>query len=425
MKKAEYKNIGETLYSATLPNGLRLNVIPKPGFNSRYAVFAANYGGAHRNFELDGRRIETPAGVAHYLEHKMFDLPNGDNALNILTANGADPNAFTSSGMTAYHFQCTEHFEENLRMLLHFVSTPYFTPETVRKEQGIIAQEIRMGEDNPGVILYYDLLRMLYKQHPIGDRVAGTVESIAEITDKTLYDCHRAFYAPSNMTLCIEGDVDPQAMMDIAFEELPGELRSVPKADFGPDGGELPVQQYLREEMPVSAPQFLIGAKVRPAPGGSESLRQQLVSMLAMRLLASGSSPFYTRLYSDGLLNRDFDYEVDFTAGTATIIIGGESGEPERVLDELKKEVARIGREGFGADAFERAKRASLGARLRGLEDFDNVCIALAEGEFSGFCALDSVALLESITKAECEAFVTEKLASERLALAIIAPGKE
>ena len=190
MKKTEYKNIGETLYSATLPNGLRLNVIPKPGFNSRYAVFAANYGGAHRNFELDGRRIETPAGVAHYLEHKMFDLPNGDNALNILTANGADPNAFTSSGMTAYHFQCTEHFEENLRMLLHFVSTPHFTPETVRKEQCIIAQEIRMGEDNPGVILYYDLLRMLYKQHPIGDRVAGTVESIAEITDKTLYDCH-------------------------------------------------------------------------------------------------------------------------------------------------------------------------------------------------------------------------------------------
>lgn len=282
-----------------------------------------------------------------------------------------------------------------------------------------------MGEDNPGVILYYDLLRMLYKQHPIRDRVAGTVESIAEITDKTLYDCHRAFYAPSNMTLCIEGDVDPQAMMDIAFEELPGELRSVPKADFGPDEGELPVQQYLCEEMPVSAPQFLIGAKVRPAPGGSESLRQQLVSMLAMRLLASSSSPFYTRLYSDGLLNRDFDYEVDFTAGTATIIIGGESGEPERVLDELKKEVARIGRESFGADTFERAKRASLGARLRGLEDFDNVCIALAEGEFSGFCALDSVALLESITKAECEDFVTEKLASERLALAIIAPGKE
>lgn len=425
MERTEYKNIGEVLYSSTLPNGLRLRVVPKPGFNSFYAVFAADYGGAHRVFELDGERVETPAGVAHYLEHKMFDMPDGDNALNILTANGADPNAFTSSGMTAYLFQCTEHFEDNLRMLLHFVSTPYFTPETVQKEQGIIGQEIMMGEDNPAMILYYNLLGLLYDHHPIRDRVAGSVESIAEITDKTLYDCHRAFYAPSNMTLCIEGDVDPALMERIALEELPGERQSVPKADFGADEGELPVGQYLREEMPVSAPQFLIGAKLKPAPAGEPILRQRLISLLAMRLLTGFSSPFYTRLYSEGLLNRDFDYEVDFSAGTASVIIGGESAEPERVLDELKAEVARVAREGFDAAAFERAKRASLGARLRGLEDFDNVCVSLAEGVFDGFCALDSVALLEGVTKAECEAFVCEKLAPERLALAVIAPGKE
>ena len=424
MNKHEYKNIGEVLYSATLPNGLRLSVVPKPGFNSFYAVFAANYGGAHRCFELDGQKISTPAGVAHFLEHKMFDLPGGDNALNILTANGADPNAFTSSGMTAYYFQCTEHFEENLRMLLHFVSTPYFTPETVQKEQGIIAQEIRMGEDNPGVVLYYDLLRMLYKSHPIRDRVAGTVESIAEITDKTLYDCHRAFYSGANMVLCIAGDVDPERMSAIAFEELPSAHTTAPTADL-PDDGELPFEQYKRTEMPVSAPQFFIGAKLRPETDGEAALRQRLVAMLAMRLLCGYSSPFYARLYAEGLLNRDFDYEVDFTAGTATIIIGGESAEPERVRDELTAEVGRIVREGFAADAFERARRASLGARLRGLEDFDNVCVSLAEGTFDGFCALDSVALLEQVTKRECEEFVTEKLAPERLAISIIAPGKE
>lgn len=196
MAITEYKNIGETVFSATLANGLRVRVVPKPGFNSFYAVLAANYGGAHRRFELDGAHVDTPAGVAHFLEHKMFDMPDGDNALNILTANGADPNAFTSSGMTAYYFQCTENFEENLRMLLRFVSTPYFTEETVSKERGIIAQEILMGEDNPGVALYYNLLRMLYAHHPIRDRVAGTVDSIAEISADTLYACHRAFYAP-------------------------------------------------------------------------------------------------------------------------------------------------------------------------------------------------------------------------------------
>ena len=381
MQKTEYKNIGETLYACTLPNGLRVRVLPKPGFNSFYAVFATNYGGAHRAFTLDGQHIDTPAGVAHFLEHKMFDLPGGDNALNILTANGADPNAFTSSGMTAYYFECTENFEQNLRMLLHFVSTPYFTPETVQKEQGIIAQEIRMGEDNPGVVLYYDLLRMLYKSHPIRDRVAGTVESIAEITDKTLYDCHRAFYSGANMVLCIAGDVDPERMSAIAFEELPSAHTTAPTADL-PDDGELPFEQYKRTEMPVSAPQFFIGAKLRSETDGEAALRQRLVAMLAMRLLCGCSSPFYARLYAEGLLNRDFDYEVDFTAGTATIIIGGESAEPERVRDELTAEVGRIVREGFAADAFERARRASLGARLRGLEDFDNVCLSIAEGVF-------------------------------------------
>ncbi len=424
MQKTEYKNIGETLYASTLPNGLRVRVLPKPGFSSFYAVFAVNYGGAHRAFTLDGRHIDTPAGVAHFLEHKMFDLPGGDDALNILTANGADPNAFTSSGMTAYYFECTENFEQNLRMLLHFVSTPYFTPETVQKEQGIIAQEIRMGEDNPGVVLYYDLLHMLYSSHPIRDQVAGTVESIAEITHKTLYECHRAFYSGANMVLCIAGDVDPERMSAIAFEELPSAHTTAPSAEL-PDDGELPQAQYRRTEMPVSAPQFLIGAKFRPETGGAAALRQRLVSMLVMRLLCGYSSPFYARLYAEGLLNRDFDYEVDFSAGTATVIIGGESAEPERVRDEFIRETERIGREGFDADAFERAKRASLGARLRGLEDFDNVCLSIAEGVFGGYDALSSAAMLETVTKTECESFMREKLAAERLALAVIAPGKE
>ena len=209
MQTNDYPQIGETLYTETLPNGLTIRVVPKPGFRGCFAAFATNYGGACRRFTLDGKRFDTPAGVAHYLEHKMFDLPDGDNALNMLSANGADPNAFTGDDMTCYYFQCTENFEENLRLLLHFVSTPYFTEETVQKEQGIIAQEIRMGEDDPSQAILYQLLGQLYDHHPIRDHVAGTVESIAEITPELLYDCHRAFYAPSNMCLAVEGDVDP------------------------------------------------------------------------------------------------------------------------------------------------------------------------------------------------------------------------
>lgn len=422
MQSFDYPRIGERLLSCELENGLRIFVVPKPGFAAKYAAFATNYGGAHRRFVLNGKAKDTPAGVAHFLEHKMFDLPGGDNALSILSRNGADPNAFTSSGMTCYYFQCTDSFEENLRMLLHFVSTPYFTAETVQKEQGIIAQEIRMGEDNPGIKLYYDTLSLLYARHPIRDRVAGTVESIAQITDRTLYDCHSAFYAPSNMVLCVEGDVDPALVERIAREELSEERRSAPVADFGEPEKGLPGERIHRRQMEVSAPLFYIGARLEPEAGGERALRQRLVSQLAMRLLAGSSSPFFTELYAEGLLNQDFDYEVDFTAGTATVLLGGESAEPERVFERFKAELERVAAQGLDEAAFLRAKRASIGSRLRGLEDFDNVCVSLATGYFSGFQMLDGIELLESVAVSECQDFIRRCLVPEGLALAIIEP---
>ena len=419
MTTKAYPRLGETLYTTTLPNGLTIHVVPKPGFRSYYAVLAANYGGDHRRFSLGGEMIDTPAGVAHYLEHKMFDLPDGDNALNLLSANGADPNAFTSGSITCYYFQCTEKFEENLRLLIHFVTTPYFTEETVQKEQGIIGQEIRMGEDSPGSAVYYNLLKQLYANHPIRDRVVGTVESIAQITEDTLYACHKVFYAPSNLCLCVEGDVDPAAIEAIVREMLPPEKAELPVADFGPEEGLLPQETLHRACMAVSAPQFLIGAKFRPVEGEG-ALRQRIVAQLALRLLVGSSSRFYTSLYADGTLNRDFDYEADFSAGTATVILGGESEEPEAVLAALNERIAEVCKTGFAPDAFERAKRASYGARLRGLEDFDSVCVSLASGQFEGYCPFDAPGLLDQVTRQECEVFVRENLQPERFALSII-----
>ena len=426
MRKTEFQNIGETLYTDTLPNGLRLCVVPKKGFRSFFAAFATDYGGDCRSFTLDGQRYDTPAGVAHYLEHKMFDMPGGDNALNLLNANGADPNAFTGNEMTCYYFQCTERFEENLRLLLHFVSTPYFTEETVEKEQGIIAQEIRMGEDEPGNRVFYNLLCQLYAHHPLRDRVAGTVESIRAITPETLHACYRAFYAPSNMCLCVEGDVEPERVRRIAEEVLGGERRSVPAPDYGePEASLLPTELLHREAMAVSAPQFLIGSKFESEKEGGRLLRQRLVSQLSLRLLVGASSPFYTKLYADGLLNRDFDYEAEFISGTASVFIGGESEEPEKVFEALKDEAQRVAKEGFSDERFQRARRASLGARLRGLEDFGSVCVSLASGVFEGYCSLDAISLLDSVTKAECEAFVRDALAPQRLAISILEPKKD
>lgn len=424
MKHKRYEKLGEDIYSGELRSGLRINVVTKPGFRHGFAVLAANYGGAHRRFSLGGTAHDTPAGVAHFLEHKMFDMPDGDNALATLAANGAQPNAFTSSGMTAYYFGCTEGFEENLRMLIKFVSTPYFTDETVAKEQGIIGQEICMVEDDPGYVIYNRLMRMLYAHHPIRDQVAGSIESIAQISAQTLYDCHRAFYAPSNMTLCVAADCDPERIFGIADKLLTHERQETPKADMGESETEYPHESFCEERMEVSAPQFFIGAKLTPAPDGDALLRQKLVSQLALRTLLGQSGDFYSSLYADGTLGRNFGYETDYAAGTATIIIHGQSEAPRKVLAELKGAVKGVAEHGLDPDAFDAAKKAMFGSELMALEHFDALCFALVEGQFGGYCALDSFEVLESIKKAECEEFISTHLSPDRLAMSIISPVK-
>ena len=423
MTRQEYTATGDVLYSGTAKNGLRIRVLPKKGFSGFYAVFATDYGGTYRRFTLDGTGYDTPAGVAHFLEHKMFDLPGGDSALNLLSRNGADPNAFTSSDVTCYYFRCTHLFEENLRLLLHFVSTPFFTEETVQKEQGIIGQEIRMGEDSPSNANYYSLLKLLYQNHPIREKIIGTAESIAEITAETLYTCHRAFYIPSNMVLCVAGDVDPDRILALAEAVLPQEAGTVPTVDFGEKEDLLPVGTRAMLEMPVSIPQFLIGAKLCPAEKGSALFRQQLVASLALRLLAGPSSPFYNRLYAEGLLSRSFDADADFSTGVGTVLVGGESRDPEAVCAALVQEVSRIEKEGIDEKLFERSLRSGIGGALRAMEDFDDVCVNLALDEFDGFCYLDYPAIMASIRKEECEAFLRETLRPERLAMSVVTAG--
>ena len=425
MCQRNFEAIGETLFEETLPNGLRLCVVPKPGFRGHFAVLAVDYGGAYRRFTLDGAAQMSPAGTAHYLEHKVFDLPEGDGALERLTANGADPDAYTSADTTAYYIACTEHFEDNLRDLLHLVATPYFTAETVEKERGIITQEIRMEDDEADRQLYFRLMRMLFAHHPLRESEDGTVESIREITAETLQTCYRAFYTPENMVLCVEGDVNPARIAAIAREAFPSEPGARAAVDFGEPEGLEPVERFCREEAEISAPQFLLGAKYPAAEKGEALLRQRLVASLAIRALFGRSSPLFTELYAKGLLNLDFDAEADVTAGQGMLILGGESRDPEAVAEAIRKAMAALETQGLDPARFERAKRASLGARLRGLEDFENVCLALACDLFEGFCALDSIAMLADIRKEECERFLRETLRPERLALAIYEPKKD
>jgi len=421
MTKTEYRGIGETLYTEILPNGLPVCVIPKPDYRKTFAVFATDYGGADRRFTLAGEPKNTPAGVAHYLEHKMFDMPEG-NALMALESRGANPNAFTSDAMTAYHFECTDFFEENLRTLLTFVSTPYFTQESVDKERGIISQEIRMCEDSPDYRVYMNLMRCLFSHSPLRDSVAGTVESIRAITPQVLYDCHKVFYHPSNMALCVVGRADPEQVAAAARELLTPESAEKPGREYGGPEGALPEQALSEEAMVVSAPQFFIGAKSGPALNGAPALRERVVGSVALRCLAGASSPFYIRLYGEGLLNGTFGCDLDYAAGEGMALLGGESRDPASVLGELKKQIAAVTADGFDENLFARQKKAAYGGRLRALGSFDAMAVALAEGLFAGFCPLDAFDVLETVTAAECAGWVAEKLAPARLAMSVIKP---
>lgn len=420
MEKINFQNIGETLYETTLENGLSIQVLPKSGFNKSYAVFATNYGGADRRFLIDGEWIDTPAGVAHFLEHKMFDTPDGGNALAVLSANGASPNAFTSSSMTAYYYESTEGFYENLRTLLSFVSVGYFTDESVDKEQGIIGQEINMIEDSAGFIVYSNTMKCLFEHNPVRDSVAGSIESIADISAKTLYDCHKIFYNPSNMTLAVVGDVDPIEVEKIANEILPKDKISPPERDYGKKESDLPHKTSVSVNMEVSAPQFLIGARFSPASLGTERLRQRLIGQLALRVLVGKSSPFFSELYAEGLLKQDFSSEVDFTAGSGIFLAGGESSEPETILERFKAHVAKSS--DISGEYFERSKKAFFGTRLRALDSFEGICVGLAESKFEQANLLDMYTIINELSLSDIKSFITEVLAPEKLVLSVVNP---
>lgn len=424
MTKYEYPKVGEVLFRDTLPNGLRLSVMVKPGYSRCHAYFATDYGGADRRFRLGSRFIDTPAGVAHFLEHKMFDMPDGSNALSALAATGADPNAYTSAGLTAYFFDCTTDFYTNLEQLLRFVSTPYFTEESVQKEQGIIAQEIKMYEDEPGSVVFYELMRCLYERHPIRDDVAGTVESISEITAQTLYDCHKVFYAPGNMSLCVVGDVDPEKVRAAASRILRKDAGEVPVKDYGPGESLLPAKPRFYRAMEVSAPQFMLGCKIKAESSGPMSLRQKLVAGAALSYLYSRSSPFYTRLYGEGLINTDFYVELYHAAGTATVLCSGESRDCERVFSEFLAEAQKAADKGLDSALWSRIKKAAYGARVRALSSFGGLCAAMAEADFGGYNCLDSFSVMDSITADEVRDFIKENLVPQRFAMSVITPAQ-
>jgi predicted Zn-dependent peptidase len=422
MNKKEYPQIGETLYSDELPNGLRLFVAPKPGFAKSFAFFATDYGGADRRFKLAGEWNDTPAGVAHFLEHKMFDMPDG-NALRVLSANGASPNAYTSTAMTAYHFESTEGFYENLDTLLSFVSTPYFTPESVQKEQGIIGQEIKMTQDDPNWALLFSVLQAMYKYHPVQIEIAGTVESISHITADLLYKCYNTFYNLENMVFCAVGNVDVDTVLEVADRILvrKDKVRIERKFFEEPDGVN---KAYVESEMAVTAPLFALGFKENIRTP-ERTTRELILSQCIIELLSGKTSKLYNELLGDGLINSNFSSEYLFGYGYSSLIFSGESEKYDEVAKRIKAEIDRLSREGIAADDFERVRRMQYGRLIMSFNDIDDIANGVVASYFAGESIFEDAEVLSSITLDEINDRLRSSVHTDCCSLSVIKPKGE
>ena len=425
MSMTAYPRLGETLYKNKLSNGLRVMVDRRRGFTRKLAYFVTDFGAVHTEFELDGREIHVPAGIAHFLEHKMFDLPGERDVTAELAALGAGTNAFTSYDMTAYYISCTENFEPALKLLLEFVSTPYFTKESVQKEIGIIDQEIGMHLDNPDSRVFENLALGLYENHPIRVPILGSSESIREITPQLLHDCHRAFYTPGNMILCVVGDVEPERVEAIATEVLGQEPRSVGKKLKAWDETMDRSIEQQSMQMEVAMPMFNLGFKCEYPGSGEAAIRQEMVGDLAAEALFGESSELYLRLYEQGLIDSSFGGGFETIDGMAMLLCTGDSDDPDAVRDAVLEQAEKISGEGVDAESFLRMKRSAFGRRVRDLDSFDSTCFRLCAYELSGYDYFDFPALYERIEKEEIQEFLRRVVRAERCSLSVIRPLEE
>ena len=422
MNKTYYPELDEILYTEVLENGLTVCVVPREGFTKSLAYFVTDFGSIHTDFSLEGQEYHVPAGIAHYLEHKMFDLPGDRDVSAEFASYGAATNAFTSYDMTAYYFATTDHFEKCLRLLLEFVSTPYFTEESVEKERGIIDQEIGMNEDAPDSVIFENLMQSLYATHPIRVPILGTCETIRQITPENLHLCHRAFYSPGNMLLCIIGDVDQESVCAIAREVLGNEKKPVGQK-LRPWQEEMTcVKPGSAASMEVAMPMFNLAFKAEPLSSGDASIRTEMVADLAAEALFGESSELYLRLYEEGIIDSSFGGGFETVDGCAMLMCSGDSDEPEAVREAILAQAEKLVAEGIPEKNFLRMKRSALGRRIRGLDSFDATCFRICAYHFSDFDYFRFPEIYRSIEAGEIANFIARVVKPERCSLSVIHP---
>ena len=422
MDKVIYRNLGETLYTFTHPSGLPVHFVQKKGFTRKFGVLGVDFGSVNTCFRVPGEPITSvPQGIAHFLEHKLFEQEDG-NVLEKYTQMGASPNAATGFSNTYYYFNCTHRFEDCVRLLLHFVFHPYLTAENVEKEKGIIEQEIRMYEDDPYYQSMLGVIRLLYQKNPVRNDIAGSVEDIRGLNRDLLMKCYDTFYRPDNMCLTIVADEAPeyvQALVEsaeIPRRILPGVTRiSEPEPDalYG---------KKDRKIMDVSLPLFHFGFKDRHLDFcGTERVCRDLAGTIAKDLLFGRHTDFYEQMYGEGLINQEFGASYEIEREFALAMISGETEHPELVEDRVHRHLAKVAAQGLDAADFEMVRASLSGKMLKKLNSPDSLGTMVCISALQGVQAFDYFTACGTITFDEVDRVFREVFLGE-MAVSLVEP---
>ncbi len=416
---------GETLYRKDLPNGLTCFILPKPQFLRTYGVLSTHYGSLDSRFRAPGGGVvDVPSGIAHFLEHKLFE-EEGGNVFGRFAAWGASVNAFTSYTQTSYLFSTTENWEDCLIQLMEFVNAPYLTTENVEKEKGIIVQELQMYADHPDHRIHTLLLENMYHEHPVRLDIGGTVDSVQAITVEDLFRCYNTFYQPGNMALAVVGDVDPERTLQLIEENYPiwGQGQGAIER-FYPAEPPKVKDPWVEEERPISQPRYLLGFKHEPKWQGEDLLRQQIIMSLGMRLLAGRSSLSYGDLYEANLITDSFGASFNAEPGYAYSVIGSETRDPDALHARLTTIIDGLKTGNVSSSDVERLKRQLYGAHLASYESFEYTANRLISHHFRGTPYHNYVDLLQGVTPAEVQEALAEHLDWDHSTISILRPVK-
>ena len=426
MQVIENLSVKEKLYIEKLENGLKVMIIPKKGIKKKYVMWATHYGSIDNKFVVPGEKetTEVPDGIAHFLEHKMFEQKNGTNSLDVLTELGVNANAYTTNNYTTYLFEATDNFYPALDELMDYVQNPYFTDENVEKEKGIIAQEIKMYDDYPDWVVYMNALKNMYKNNPIRIDIAGSVDSIYKIDKEVLYKCYNTFYNPSNMVMCFCGDFEPEELMKEVKKRLiekpnQGEIKRI----YEEEPEEI-VEKRIEQNMEVSMPLFVIGIKDKLPDKNQDIVKKHIAIEVLLNMIIGKSSRLYKELYESELLISEPFSEYEFTDNYAHITITGGSKDPDKVLEKIEKEIDRLKQEGLNKEDFERIKNMLYGNSVKEFNNVSDIARMFVTDHFKGVNSFDYLESYKQITTEYAYEMLKEVFLKEKTVISIIKGNK-